>query len=112
MFHKGKRRRRFINFASIGPEVSLAGDVSELARIASSFEPIRYELGDPVIESAALSEEREREEPATKPIASVRAASEVPAGEKVFHFGCYSPSEKIYWEGKDAAGADRQVERE
>jgi hypothetical protein len=69
-----------------------------LARIASSFEPTRYELDDVRTAPAPHSQEEEHEKPATGPISSVRAAPESPAGEKVFHFGCYSSAGRIYWD--------------
>jgi hypothetical protein len=46
MFHKGKRRRRFIAFTQAEPGASSSDGLSELARIAASFEPVRYELDD------------------------------------------------------------------
>ena len=42
MFHKGKRRRRFVAFAPA--EASSFDSFSELERIATSFEPT--EIGD------------------------------------------------------------------
>ena len=42
MFHKGKRRRRFVAFVQAEPESSSSDGFSELERIAASFEPTRY----------------------------------------------------------------------
>ena len=46
MFHKGIRRRRFVAYAPAEPEASSFDSLSELARIATTFEPVRYEPDD------------------------------------------------------------------
>ncbi len=55
MFHKGKRRRRFVAFAPA--EASSFDSFSELERIATSFEPTLYQLDDHELESAADCDE-------------------------------------------------------
>ncbi len=55
MFHKGKRRRRFIAF--VPAEASSFDSFSELERIATSFEPTLYQPDDHEPETSTDREE-------------------------------------------------------
>jgi hypothetical protein len=90
MFHKGKRRRRFIAFAQAEPEASSFDSLSELTRIATSFEPARYELDDHKPEIFAVRDEPRGAKSPGDELPRAHTVSEAPTGEKVFHFGCYS----------------------
>ena len=78
MFHKGKRRRRFIPFAQAEPGASSSDGLSELARIAASFEPVRYELDDRQFEASPDRDEPRSLKPAIyEPAARTRTSSSV-----------------------------------
>ena len=100
MFHKGKRRRRFIALAQAEPEASSFDSLSEFARIATSFEPTRYELDDHKLETSADR----------YGLARARTVSETPTGEKVVHFGCYPSATRFDLERKIATPADPRQE--
>ena len=87
MFYKGKRRRRLIASAQAEPSASSSDGLEELAHIAASFEPVRYELARP-LDAYPDSDEPRRPEPARG-----FTISEGSAGEKIYHFGCYAADE-------------------
>jgi hypothetical protein len=100
MFHKGKRRRRFVAFAPA--EASSFDSFSELERIATSFEPARYEPDDHEPETFADRDEPQDVKSFGDGFARVRTVSEAPTGEKVFHFGCYPSPTRFDLERKIA----------
>lgn len=106
MFHKGKRRRRFIAFAPAEPEASSFDSLSEFARIATSFEPTRYELDDHQLETSADRDEPRDVKTSGDGLASARTVSEASTGEKVLHFGCYPSATRFDLERKIAAPAN------
>lgn len=108
MFHKGKRRRRFIAFAPAEPGASSSYGFSELARIAASFEPVRYELEDRQLEVSPERDEPRNLKPAREQLKRERTAS---TGERVFHFGCYPSATSFYLDKKIATSADSRSER-
>ncbi len=59
MFHKGKRRRRFVAFAPA--EASSFDSFSELERIATSFEPTLYQPDDHDSKPPRIAKNRKRE---------------------------------------------------
>jgi len=110
MFHKGKRRRRFIAFAPAEPEASSFDRLSELARIATSFEPTRYELDDYKLETSADRDEPRGVKSSGDGLARGHTVSEASTGEKVFHFGCYPSATRFDLERKIATPADPRQE--
>jgi hypothetical protein len=100
MFHKGKRRRRFIAFAPA--EASSFDSFSDLERIVTSFEPARYEPDDYEPETTADRDELRDVKSFDDEFARVRTASEASTGEKVFHFGCYPSATRFDLERKIA----------
>jgi hypothetical protein len=101
MYHKGKRRRRFIAwFAQAEPEASSSDGISELARIAASFEPAHSELYDHKLEVSPDSDERQSSKPAGEQLTGARTVSEASTGEKIFHFGCYPSATRFYLDRK------------
>src|ERR1700722_6043923 len=111
MFHKGKRRRRFIPFAQAEPGASSSDGLSELARIAASFEPVRYELDDRQFEASPDRDEPRSVKPAVYEPARTRTVSEGSTGEKIFHFGCYPSATRFDLDKKIAPPADSRNER-
>jgi hypothetical protein len=106
MYHKGKRRRRFIAwFVQAEPESSSSDGLTELARIAASFEPARSELYDHKLEVSPDSDERQPLKPAGEQITRGRTVSETSTGEKIFHFGCYPSATRFYLDRKIATPA-------
>jgi hypothetical protein len=106
MYHKGKRRRRFIEWlAQAEPEISSSDGFSELARIGASFEPARSELYDHKLEVSPDSDERQPLKPAGEQITRGRTVSETSTGEKIFHFGCYPSATRFYLDRKIATPA-------
>ena len=106
MFHKGKRRRRYIAFAPAEPEASSFDSLSELARFATSFEPKRYEPEDHDLDYEPETS-ADRDEPRAVKFSGgeftrVRTVSEASNGEKVFHFGCYPSPTRFDFERKIA----------
>jgi hypothetical protein len=110
MFHKGKRRRRFIAFAPAEPEASSFDSLSEFARVATTFEPTRYELDDHKLETSADRDEPRGVKSSGDGLARVRTVSEAPTGEKVFHFGCYPSATRFDLERKIATPAQPRQE--
>ena len=110
MFHKHKRRRRFIAFAPAEPEASSFDSLSEFARVATTFEPTRYELDDHKLETSADRDELRGMKSSGDGLARVRTVSEAPTGEKVFHFGCYPSATRFDLEGKIATPAQPRQE--
>ena len=110
MFHKGKRRRRFIALAQAEPEASSFDSLSEFARIATSFEPTRYELDDHKLETSADRYEPQGLKSSGDGFARARTVSETSTGEKVFHFGCYPSATRFDLERKIATPADPRQE--
>jgi hypothetical protein len=106
MFHKGKRRRRFIAFTQAEPGASSSDGLSELARIAASFEPVRYELDDRQLAAFPDRDEPRGLKPAGDEPARERVVSEGSSGEKIFHFGCYPSVTRSYLGRKIATPAD------
>jgi hypothetical protein len=102
MFHKGKRRRRYVAFAPAEPEASSFDSLSELERIATSFEPVRYEPDDYEPETSADRDELRGVKSSGDGLARVRTVSEASTGEKVFHFGCYPSATSFDLERKIA----------
>lgn len=100
MFHKGKRRRRFVAFAPA--EASSFDSFSELERIATSFEPTLYQPDDHEFEASADREEPRAVKSSGDEFTRVRTVSEASTGEKVFHFGCYPSPTKFDLERKIA----------
>ncbi len=98
MFHKGKRRRRLIAFAQAEPGAPSSDGLSELERIAASFEPVRYELDNRQLE--AEPDEPRNLKPAAEQLKRERTVSDASTGEKVFHFGCYPSAARFYLERK------------
>jgi hypothetical protein len=88
MFYKGKRRRRLIAFAQAEPGASSSDGLAELAHIAASFEPVRYELGNSRLNAYADTDEPHSPVPARE-----FTVSEGSAGERIYHFGCYAADE-------------------
>jgi hypothetical protein len=111
MFHKGKRRRRFIAFAPAEPGASSSDGLSELARIAASFEPVRYELEDRQFEASLDRDEPRNLKPAGEELKRERTVSDASNGERVFHFGCYPSATRFYLDKKIATHADSRKER-
>ena len=109
MFHKGKRRRLFIAFAQADPEASSFDSISELTRIATSFEPARFDLDDQPEASADRDEPRGLKSSGTGP-APAHTVSEAPTGERVFHFGCYASATRFDLERKIATPAHPRQE--
>ncbi len=112
MFFKGKRRRRFIAFAPAKPEASSSNGLPELARVAASFEPARFELDDRQVE---VSPDRAAPRPvnsAGDQRAHAATVSEASDGEKIYHFGCYLPSDRTYLERKIATAAKTDSRQE
>ena len=99
MFHKGKRRRRFIAFAPA--EASSFDSFSELERIATSFEPTLYH-DDHEFEASADREEPQAVKSSGDEFTRVRTVSEASSGEKVFYFGCYPSPTRFDLERKIA----------
>ena len=102
MFHKGKRRRRFVAYAPAEPEASSFDSLSELERFATSFEPKRYEPDDHELEGSADPEEPRGVKSSGDGLARVRTVSEASTGEKVFYFGCYPSPTRFDLERKIA----------
>ena len=111
MFHKGKRRRRFVAFAPAEPGASSFDGFSELARIAASFEPVRYELEDRQLEASPDRDEPRNLKPASEQLKRERTVSDASTGERVFHFGCYPSATSFYLDKKIATSADSRNER-
>jgi len=105
MFHKGKRRRRFTAFAQAEPEASSFDSLSELTRIATSFEPPRYEPDDHQLEISADRKEPRGVTASGGGLAPAHTVSEAPTGEKVFHFGFYPSATRFYLDRKIATPA-------
>jgi hypothetical protein len=110
MFHKGKRRRRFIAFAQAKPGASSSDGLSELERIAASFEPVRYELDEYKLEVSPDRDEPRSVKPAVYESARTRTVSEGSTGEKIFHFGCYPSATRFDLDKKIATPADSRNE--
>ena len=102
MFHKGKRRRRFVAFAPAEPEASSFDSLSELTRFAISFEPKRCEPDDHELEGPADRYEPRAVKFSGDEFTRVRTVSEASNGEKVFHFGCYPSPTRFDLERKIA----------
>jgi hypothetical protein len=102
MFHKGKRRRRFIAFAPAEPEASSFDRLSEFARITTNVEPTGYELDDHKLETSADRDEPRGVKSPGDGLALGRTISEASTGEKVFHFGCYPSATRFDLERKIA----------
>jgi hypothetical protein len=107
MFFKGKRRRRFIAFAPSQPDASPSSALPEMARVAASFEPARFELDDRPLE---VSPDRDAPRPVNSAghenaRAHAATVSEAPDGEKIYHFGCYLPAGRFYLERKITTAA-------
>ena len=101
MFHKGKRRRRFVAFAPA--EASSFDSFSELERIATSFEPTLYQPDDHEFEASADRDDGPRSVKSSGDgLARVRTVSEASTGEKVFYFGCYPSPTRFDLEKKIA----------
>jgi hypothetical protein len=100
MFHKGKRRRRFIAFAPA--EASSFDSFSELERIATSFEPTLYQSDDHELEASADREGSRAVKSSGDGLARVRTVSKASTGEKVFYFGCYPSPTRFDLEKKIA----------
>jgi hypothetical protein len=98
MFHKGKRRRRFLALAPTASDAPSSDGLLELSRVASSFEPARYELLND--HQPEASSDRE-EAPPSRP----HTVSQAPTGEKIFHFGCYPSATRFYFDRKIATPA-------
>ena len=103
MFHKGKRRRRFIDFAIAESGATSLDGLSELARVAAIFEPARYELINDR-QSDSGNDDPPRLQAEAEP-AQPRTISETPGGEKIFHFGCYPSATRFYLDRKSATPA-------
>ena len=106
MFFKSKRRRS-IAFAPAEPQPSSSNGLPELARIAASFEPARYELDDRQVE---VSPDRDAPRPVKSgghenARAHAATVSEASDGEKIYHFGCYLPAGRFYLERKITTAA-------
>jgi hypothetical protein len=105
MFHKGKRRRRFIELVSTAPDAASSDGLLELSRVAAIFEPARYELlNEHPPEASDDRDEPQRFTPASVP-ARTRTVSETSTGEKIFHFGCYPSATRFYFDQKRATPA-------
>jgi hypothetical protein len=100
MFHKGKRRSRFVAFAPA--EASSFDSFSELERIATSFEPTLYQPDDHELETPAYREEPRPVKSSGDEFTRVRTVSEASTGEKVFYFGCYPSATRFDLERKIA----------
>jgi hypothetical protein len=111
MFHKGKRRRRFIAFAPAEPGASSSDGLSELARIAASFEPVRYELEDRQLEASPDRDEPRNLKHSGEQLKRERTVSDASTDERVFHFGCYPSATRFYLDKKIATPADSRNER-
>jgi hypothetical protein len=111
MFHKGKRRRRFIAFAQAEPGASSSDGLSELARLAASFEPVRYELDEYKLKAFPERDEPRNLRPAGELLQRERTVSDASTGERVFHFGCYPSATRFYPDKKIATPADSRNER-
>jgi hypothetical protein len=111
MFHKGKRRRRSTAFTQAEPGSSSSDGLSELARLAASFEPVRYELDDYKLELSPDRDEPRSFKPAIYEPARIRTVSEGSTGEKIFHFGCYPSATRFDLDKKIATPADSRNER-
>jgi|SRR5208282_880438 hypothetical protein len=105
MFFKGKRRRRFIAFAPAKPEASSSNGLPELARVAASFEPARYELDDRQVEVSPDSAAPRPVKSGGDARAQAATVSEASDGEKIYHFGCYLPAGRFYLERKITTAA-------
>ena len=92
------------------PEASSFDSLSELARIATSIEPTRYELDDHNLETSADRDEPRGAKSSGDGLARAHTVSEAPTGEKVFHFGCYPSATRFYLEKKIATAADPRRE--
>lgn len=110
MFRKSKRRRRFVAFAPAEPEASSFDSLSQFARIATSFEPTRYELDDHKLETSADRDEPRGVKSSGDGLARARTVSEAPTGERVFHFGCYPSATRFDLERKIATPAQPRQE--
>jgi len=110
MFHKGKRRRRINAFAQAEPGASSSDGLSELARIAASFEPVRYELEDRQIEASPDRDEPRGAKSSGDGLARAHTVSEATTGEKVFHFGCYPSATRFDLKRKIAMPTDPRQE--
>lgn len=110
MFHKGKRRRRFISFAPAEPEASSFDSLSEFARIATSLEPTHYELDDHKLETSAGRDEPQGVKSSGDGLSRARTVSEASTGEKVFHFGCYPSASRFDLKRKIATPAQPRQE--
>jgi hypothetical protein len=102
MFHKGKRRRRFIALAPTEQNTSSYDGTLELSRVAAAFEPARYEL---LNDRQAESDESPHFKPNADELASTTTVSaptvsEASTGEKIFHFGCYFSAARFYLDSK------------
>jgi hypothetical protein len=107
MFHKGKRRRRFIALAPSEQNTSSYDGILELSRVAAAFEPARYEL---LNDRQAESDESPHFNSTATELASTHTVSaptvsEASTGEKIFHFGCYFSAARFYLDGKIPPGA-------
>jgi hypothetical protein len=111
MFHKGKRRRRFIAFAQAEPGASSSDGLWELARIAASFEPVRYEVDDRQLEASPDRDELRDLKHSGEQLKRERTVSDASTGERVFHFGCYPSATRFYLDEKIASPADSRNER-
>ena len=101
MFHKGKRRRRFLEFALTEAVAASSDGLSELARVAAIFEPARSELQSDR-QPQADSDEPARLQPQSLQPGLTRTVSETSTGEKIFHFGCYPSPTRFDLERKIA----------
>ena len=104
MFHKGKRRRRFIDFAIAESGATSLDGLSELARVAAIFEPARYELINDRQSDSPIDDPPRLQPESAEPVRT-RTVSETPGGEKIFHFGCYPSATRFYLDRKSATPA-------
>jgi hypothetical protein len=99
MFHKGKRHRRFPTTAGEA-SAQERGDasfieLSELMRMAATFEPAWSELNPHRFDGSQDAAEA-GPKPAGDELTRTRKVSEIAAGERVFHFGCYLSAARLY----------------
>ena len=103
MFHKGKRRLRSSTQADAASEKSVLEredasfhEISELSRVAATFEPARSELDIHQFEFAQYAAEPRSLKRSGDELIRRRKVSEIPAGEPIFHFGCYPSASRFH----------------
>ena len=119
MFHKGRRRLRVTIQADAVPEKSILEpggasfhEISELSRVAAAFEPAWSELSIRQFEFAQYAAQPRSLKRDCDDLIRRSKVSAIPAGEPIFHFGCYPSAARFHAERRNTMLADRPQQKD